>query len=248
MTINQKKVIQERRPARGSLSSDDIYEKLKNMATTFEFRPGERINELELAKRLAVSRTPLREVLNQLMVEGFVTRTTFKGFTGRPLDPRQVLELYEFRRGIECNTAILACQRATDKELDELEAFTKASADLSDDEDASRLCALDEEFHLRIARMTRNAEYERTLDNINGRIHYIRWIDMRRGRRVHTQSEHLGIVAAMKQRAPDQVSARMEEHITRRLDQIVEVVKAGFAEIYTREREGNVLEGKAWQR
>lgn len=224
----------ERRSVRTSLSSDDIYDRVKDMAARFEFKPNERINEIELSRLLAVSRTPLREVLNRLMVEGFVTRSQNKGFIGRALDPQKVLELYEFRRGIESCTLALACERASDSEIEELERFTKASTDVKEDEDASKLVALDEEFHMRIARMARNVEYEKTLANINARIHYIRWIDMQK-RRTHTQAEHMAIVKSLKQRSVGKASALLEAHITRRLDQIVEVVKAGYAEIYTRQ-------------
>lgn len=221
------------RLARTSLSSDDIYDQVKEMAARFEFRPSERINEIELSRTLAVSRTPLREVLNRLMVEGFLTRSQNKGFIGRALEAQQILDLYEYRRGVESCILALACARAADAELEELEAFARESTDAGEDQDASRLVKLDEEFHMRIARMARNAEYERALENINARIHYIRWIDMQK-RRTHTQAEHMAIVQALKQRSIKESSGLLELHITRRLDQIVEVVKAGYAEIYTR--------------
>lgn len=223
------------REPKTALSSDEIYDRVRRMAARFEFRPNERINEIELSHKLDVSRTPLREVLNQLMVEGFLTRTQNKGFIGRPLDAGQVLGLYEFRRGIECAAAALACERATDEEIAALDEFTRASNQVSEDESSTRLCELDEEFHMRIVRMAKNPEYERALENINARIHYIRWIRMRRGSRQHTQGEHAKIVQAIQARDPQQVIALLEQHISRRLDQIVEAVKAGFAEIYTRE-------------
>ena len=216
-----------------TLSSDDIYDRVKAMAARFEFRPNERINEIELSRALSVSRTPLREVLNRLMVEGFLTREQNKGFVGRALDPQDVLDLYEFRRGIETCTLALACQRASDAQVADLEAFTRRSTDVPEDEDATKLVALDEEFHLRIAHMTGNAEYERALRNINSRIHYIRWVDMQK-RRSRTQAEHMAIVQAIKARSLPTATELLERHITRRLDQIVEVVKAGYAEIYTR--------------
>lgn len=221
--------------SRTSLSSEDIYERVKTMAAKFEFKPSERINEIELAKALNVSRTPLREVLNQLMVEGFLTRTQNKGFSARALDAQQIFDLYEFRRTIECSTAVLACERATEEQLDALERFTISSSHISETESPEALCALDEEFHMRIAGMTGNAEYQRALANVNARIRYVRWIDMQRGRRGFTQSEHAAIVRALQSRQKDVVVGLLENHITRRLDQIVEVVKAGFAEIYTRE-------------
>lgn len=224
-----------KRASRASLSSDDIYDRVKDMAARFEFKPNERINEIELSKVLAVSRTPLREVLNRLMVEGFVTRSQNKGFIGRALDPKEILDLYEFRRGVESCTLALACQRATDEEIEELERFTRGSIDVKEDQDASKLVMLDEEFHARIARLSRNAEYERALENVNARIHYIRWIDMQQ-RRSYTQAEHMAIVQALKRRSLAEANSLLESHITRRLDQVVEVVKAGYAEIYTRTR------------
>ena len=57
------------RPAARTMAGQaELYNAVKAMAVSFEFKPGERINEVELARRLNVSRTPLREVLNQLMV------------------------------------------------------------------------------------------------------------------------------------------------------------------------------------
>jgi len=222
------------REARTGLSSDEIYGQVREMAARFEFKPNERINEIELSKMLMVSRTPLREVLNRLMVEGFLTRTHNKGFIGRPLDAKEILDLYEFRRGVERCALELACERATQEELDDLERFTQSSIDVDEDEDASKLLALDEEFHMRIARMSGNSETVRVLENINARIRYIRWIDMQK-RRSYTQAEHMAIVRALRERSVDS-SALLDKHITRRLDQIVEVVKAGYAEIYTRKK------------
>src|SRR5713226_2915995 len=64
---------------------DRVYEQLKAMAVSYELKPGERLNEGELAKRLGVSRTPLREALNRLNTEGFLRFTPGKGFFCREL-------------------------------------------------------------------------------------------------------------------------------------------------------------------
>jgi DNA-binding GntR family transcriptional regulator len=64
---------------------DRVYEQLKAMSVSFELKPGERLNEGKLAKRLGVSRTPLREALNRLNTEGFLG----KGFFCRELDAHE---------------------------------------------------------------------------------------------------------------------------------------------------------------
>ena len=63
------------------------------MAITYCLRPGERINEVELARALNVSRTPLREALNRLVMEGFLTSRLNKGFFARSLDANEVFQL-----------------------------------------------------------------------------------------------------------------------------------------------------------
>jgi DNA-binding GntR family transcriptional regulator len=221
------------RPAQGA---ELIYERLKAMAMTFAIRPGERVNEVELARALNVSRTPLREALNRLMVDGFLTRAPNRGFVGRPLDAKQVYDLFELRRALEAATVRIACERAGDDELAELERFVRASRDRPEDADAASLLALDEGFHERIAELTRNQEMLRALKAINARIHYVRWIGMREGRRKVTQQEHLRIVKALRARDAARAARLIEDHIALRLDQIVDMIRVGFAEIYMRER------------
>ncbi len=220
---------------RSAQGTEFIYERIKTMAMTFAIRPGERVNEVGLAKSLSVSRTPLREALNRLLVEGFLTRAPNKGFIGRPLDAKQVYDLYELRIALEKTTVRIACERATDAELLVLEAFVKASKDRPEDTHASSLLALDEQFHERVAELTRNQEMVRSLRAINARIHYVRWIGMRDGQRKYTQQEHLHIVRALRDRDPEQAASLLDGHISLRLDQIVDMIRAGFAEIYMRE-------------
>lgn len=220
---------------RNSLSTAAIYDRLKAMLSNFDLKPGQRLNEIELSRKLFVSKTPLREVLNQLMVEGFLERTANKGFSCRQLGVPQIMDLYEYRTGLETAIARLACQRATDEEIMGLEAIAARDAAMPESTDSNYLLELDEQFHMSLARLTRNDEYIKALLNVNARIRYVRWIDMRDGRRPYTQSEHSAIVAAIKARDPNRIVALMEQHISRRQDQITEVVKLGFAEIYTRD-------------
>jgi DNA-binding GntR family transcriptional regulator len=212
---------------------DRVYDRVKSMAVTYQIRPGERLNEVEFGRKLAVSRTPLREAFNRLVTEGFLTVSPNKGFFARPLDAKDIFDYYEMRAALEAFSIRLACERAHDDELAELEKFVLESRDEADDQKATKLLQLDETFHERIAELSRNSEILRSLKAVNGKIHFVRWIDMQ-GRRSVTQGEHLKIVRALKKRKADLVSELMTAHISRRLDQIVEVIKTGFAEIYMR--------------
>ena len=67
-------------------SADRIYDQVKAMACTYRLSPGARVNEVELARKLGVSRTPLREALSRLAAEGFFSATMNKGYSVRALD------------------------------------------------------------------------------------------------------------------------------------------------------------------
>jgi DNA-binding GntR family transcriptional regulator len=223
--------------ARVTRSSDRIYELLKAMVGTYRLPPERRINEVELARALGVSRTPLREALSRLASEGFLAATMNKGYHVLALDPARVLSLYEFRATVEVGCLQLACERASEDALRELRAFAVRSRDEPvDDVQAVRLLSLDEEFHERLAALSGNEEFLRAIRLVNERIRFVRWMDMQ-NRRAGTQDEHLAIIGHLLARDGAGAAALMRGHIHRRLDQITEVIRAGYAEIYT----GNAL-------
>ena len=221
-----------RRPRTQVNLAERAYEQLRTMAITYQFRPLERLAEADLVKRLKVSRTPIREALNRLVTEGFLVFTPNRGFQCRPLDAKEIFDLYEVRRSLEVAAARLAVERATDEELQELGAFLKTSRAAPEGASVVDLVGLDEAFHERIATLSRNGELLHILRNINARIRFCRWIDMENGRRQATQTEHAEMLEALMARDADRCAAAMNGHITRRLDQIVDVIREGYARIY----------------
>lgn len=208
-----------------------VFETLRDMAISYQLKPGEKVSEIELAERLGVSRTPVREALTRLVNEGFLQPTT-RGFMRRPLDVQETLALYEARVAIEDAVLGLAIERATDTEIAEATVFLEESRKVPPDTPVQRLVELDEGFHLRIADMARNPELRRILVNLNERIRFIRWIDMEHVGRDSTQKEHRAILKALKARDRDASEALLREHIARRRDQIVEAITRGLARIY----------------
>jgi DNA-binding GntR family transcriptional regulator len=208
-----------------------VYHQLKGLAISFAFRPGERINEVAVARELGVSRTPLREALNRLTADGFLTFSPNAGFYRRPLDVKEIFDLYELRQHIEVGSVQLAVKRATPEALVEVEQFILESNAALPDRTIDDLVALDEGFHERLMGLTGNVEMLRVLQNVNARIRFLRWIDMS-GRREFTQAEHRAIFEAVKSGDAATAMALLERHIHRRLDQVVDAVKESYARIY----------------
>lgn len=211
---------------------DRIYDQLKVMTVGYELRPGERLNEGDIAKRLGVSRTPLREALNRLNIEGFLRFAPGRGFFCRDLDAIEIFDLYELRKSLEIASVRFAIKRAKDEQIHSLLSFLEATGPDPGERTAVELVELDEIFHCRLMEMSRNAEMMRVLRNVNERIRFVRWIDMDRINRTRTQAEHRKILLALKARDEATCVTVMEKHIDRRLDQITSAIKEGYAQIY----------------
>lgn len=210
--------------------AERIYQITRNMAIAFQFKPGERINEVSLAEQLDTSRTPLREALNRLVSEEFLRTEHGRGFFCRDLRPRDIFELYQFRTVIESAAARIACEQCTDQALEELmqhvEAMDFCQANMSIEEAVK----LDESFHEQLVTLARNQQMLTTLLNINARIRFVRWIDMQ-NKTQRTQADYKSIVLAMIERHPDQVVSLITSHIERRSDEIFAAVRQGKAQL-----------------
>lgn len=224
-------------PASTVTPPNHVYDRIKAMATTFRLRPGEKVNELELSRYLGVSRTPVREALNRIAAEGFLVATPNRGYTVRALDAKQLMALYEYRATVELGVVRLVCMRATDEQLSELATLVEGSRDeVETDAQALRLLSQDEAFHEHLAGLAGNVEFLRSIRSINERLRFPRWIDLK-GRRGQTHNDHPHILAALQARDQAAVHALMNQHIEKHLDQIMELTRTGYAEIYT----GNAL-------
>jgi DNA-binding GntR family transcriptional regulator len=215
-------------------SADRLFALVKVMAVTYRFRPGERINELDLARQLGTSRTPLREALNRLASEGFLTASPNRGFHMRPLDAAELTALYEYRGVVEMGTVRIACERATDEELAALEGFCDAGVqDAGEDPQALHQLRFDEEFHERIAALTGNPEILRAVRGLNERIRFVRWIGLRKGGQRGLPEGHRAILDGLIARDVTGAMALMQRHVAERTERIAEIIRDSFAELYT---------------
>lgn len=215
-------------------SVDRIYTAVQAIASGFGAKPGERINEGALAQSLNTSRTPLREALNRLVAEGYLTFQTGRGFFFRSLSPTEIFDLYETRVAIEMMTARLATERAKPADLaalDEIVAFDRQGDDGRSTED---LVTLDETFHIRVAEIAGNREMARVLDNINGRIRFVRWIYMER-QRTRMRTDHAVIAGAIGAGDGARAADLMAKHIARRREEVIAAVREGYARLYVSE-------------
>jgi len=209
-----------------------VYEQLRSMAISYVFKPGERLNEVVLAKQLGVSRTPLREALGRLSIEKLLRFVPGKGFFCRDLDVNEVFDLYELRKALEISAVRLAVVRASDGDIQELKAFLEQTGPDAGTRPSAELVELDEFFHERLMALSGNDEMLHVLRSVNARIRFVRWIDMAQADRPASQREHRAVIDAVGARDGDAAVAVLEKHIDRRLDRITAAIREGYAHIY----------------
>jgi len=221
---------------RGRRQADTVekaYHAVKEMAVRYDIRPEDRIREAELADRLKISRTPLREALNRLVTEGLVRFVPNRGFYCRGIDTREVFDLYELRAALESTAVRLGCERASDADI---AAACRVWTDYADRRDAvqiDELAEADENFHVEICKLGGNAEIIKTLETINARIRFFRRIDIEnRERSGITFREHAEIIAALLNRDAERATRAVEGHVHMSAEHAIEVTKEGLARIF----------------
>ena len=193
--------------------ADQAYGQLKQLIFDFALMPGDRCSESELAQRLAVSRTPLRQAMQRLEREGFLQVLPKVGWQVAKLDFDTFDELYDLRVLIECHAAQRLAEAEARPALQALaEVWLVPEADRLND--AAAVGRADEAFHMALVQGSGNREMARVHREITERIRIIRRLDFTKLARVEaTYDEHARILRAITRRRADEAQRLLRAHI-----------------------------------
>ncbi len=174
-------------------------------------KPGDRLTETELAERLGISRTPVREAIRQLESDGLVTHVPRVGAAVRRLDYAEITELYEMRAVLEGTAARFAARAASEVELAELEAINdemKRAADTPAMSEANR------HFHAVLLNAARNRFLVKAVQAVQTTLLILGPSTMEEGdRAAEAVAEHERVLTALRTRDGDAAEAAMRAHI-----------------------------------
>ena len=175
-------------------------------------RPGDRLREEDVAERLNVSRTPVREAFGRLMAKGFVEPAGARGLVIRQMEPAEVVELYALREILEGAAARLAALQASPSEVDDLvdlEEELEAHA-----EDPSQMARLNRLFHDAIVRAAHNRYITGALKDLQDFIGLLGATTFTvSGRSSMAVREHRALIAAITERHADKAEMLARSHI-----------------------------------
>ena len=209
MDYNLKVTMNEYLPLR-----DVVFNTLRQAILKGELEPGERLMEIQLAERLGVSRTPIREAIRKLELEGLVLMIPRKGAEVAKISARSLRGVLEVRRALEELAIELACQRMSEEDVGNLqkaqEDFKKAIAE----GDAMKIAETDEHYHDVIYEGTQNAKLIQMLNNLREqmyryRLEYIKDEDKRK----ILVLEHEKILKTVRERKVAEAKEAVREHI-----------------------------------
>lgn len=153
---------------------DVVFNTLRQAILKGELEPGERLMEIQLAERLGVSRTPVREAIRKLELEGLVVMVPRKGAEVSSITEKSLKDVLEVRKALEELAAELACQRMSEEEIARAEAQLQDFKKTVDGDDLTRIAEMDVEFHEMIYEGTKNERLVQMLHNLREQMYRYR--------------------------------------------------------------------------
>ncbi len=209
--------------------ADEVYQQLKSDLGEFQLVPGDRFTESDVAQRLGVSRTPVRQALFRLQQEGYVEVLFRSGWRVLAFNFEQFEQLYDLRMVLETSAierlcaAVVPClpnlgsARVSPNRqavlLNELSAIWQLPPSQRS-QDGVQVSRWDEAFHCTLVMAAGNPEMARVHREVTERIRIVRRLDFTQTARIHaTYDEHSEILAAIHARQGDQAVSLLRRHI-----------------------------------
>lgn len=194
--------------------SDIIANQLEELIFEGTFSDGERLDEVQLSERFAVSRTPVREALLRLAQSGLVEHFPRRGVFVRQPGPLELLEMFEVMAELEATCARFAASRISDaalKDLNDTNARCNAAVATNDTEEYYRE---NEQFHAMLYKESGNSFLEQECLRLQRRLQPFRRTQLRlRGRLKQSMQEHEKIVAALENGDSETASETIRGHV-----------------------------------
>ena len=176
-----------------------VFNAIENAILDGEYKDGDSLNELRLSKELGISRTPVREALMQLELEGLVRNVPNKGAVVVGVNDQDIHDIQEIRKRIEGLASHLCAENITDDELHALEQIVDLQEFYLLKNDTEQIWKLDGDFHKIIYDASRSRPLRFTLSNFHNYIKKARDISVQtEGRAEKTVAEHRAILDAIK--------------------------------------------------
>ncbi len=195
--------------------ADELRTRLEREIASGELGPGTRLDESRLAARFGVSRTPVREALQQLSTAGLVELRPRQGAVVAAMTVQQLLQMFEVMAELEALCARLAARRITPEQREALARSHETCVARAETQDPEAYYEENRRFHEVIYAAAQNAYLQDTTRRLRNRLQpYRRFQLSHPGRIDRSLAEHDAVVAAILKGDGEEAAARMRDHVT----------------------------------
>ena len=191
-----------------------VFETLRSAILEGGLKPGERVMEVQLAEKLGVSRTPVREAIRKLELEGLLVMLPRKGAYVADVSIKDVLNVLEVRASLEGLAASLAAERITEEEIENLKKNAEEFEKMSKENDRDGMILKDTEFHSVLLNASRNDKLLNIVEGLSDQVqryrvvYFTEYTDAK-----NIMLEHRAIIEAISERDGEKADRLAQEHI-----------------------------------
>lgn len=193
---------------------DVVFNTLRKAILTGELKPGERLMEIHLANRLGVSRTPIREAIRKLELEGLVIMIPRRGAEVAQITEKSLKDVLEVRRALDALCVVLACDRINAGEQEQLKEACEEFERATKTKDATIIAEADVVFHDIIVHATGNQRLIQLINNLSEQMYRYRFEYIKdESRHDNLVKEHKMIYESIVRQDKEQAARSAELHI-----------------------------------
>ena len=205
---------------------DVVFQTLRGAILRGELKPGERLMEIQLANKLKVSRTPIREAIRKLELEGLVLMIPRKGAEVAEITEKSLRDVLEVRSSLEELAVDLACDRISAEQLEELKKAAEAFEEALQTEELTAYAEEDVKFHDIIYLATDNQRLVQLLYNLREQMYRYR-VEYLKRKEVHENllREHQYIISCLERRDKESAKEAIRMHIENQANKVSDTIR-----------------------
>ena len=205
---------------------DVVFNTLRKAILTGQLKPGERLMEVHLADRLGVSRTPIREAIRKLELEGLVIMIPRRGAEVARITEKSLKDVLEVRRALDMLSVELACDRITEEDSRRLFEACQTFEQAAKGKDASVTASADVALHDIIVEATGNQRLKQLVNNLSEQMYRYRFVYIKEeSRHDNLVKEHREIYESIAQRDKERACTAAKLHIDNQEKSIIRQIR-----------------------
>lgn len=205
---------------------DVVFNTLRQAILRGELKPGERLMEIQLANKLGVSRTPIREAIRKLELEGLVIVIPRRGAEVADITEKSLRDVLEVRKALEELAVNLACDRMKKTQIRELKEAAKEFEEILKIDDVTKIAEIDVKFHDVIFMATDNERLIQLLNNFREQMYRYR-VEHLKKKEVHSTliAEHQEIIQNIEKRKKKEAAEVVCRHIDNQVAAVIDSIR-----------------------